>query len=332
MIGHFPNIPLPNPAAVYVAKLAPGSRRTMSGCILRLAAMLGSEPTICAWHTLRYAHTQQLRAQLAERYVFSTANLHIAALRGVLKEAWRLGLMPVEEYYRAADIQTIKGHRELAGRYVAPTEIRDLFTICDAGPAGARDAAILAILAGAGLRRSEVVALTLADYAAGALKVLGKGNKARTAYVTNSAKVAVDHWLAVRGQDPGALLCPVQKGGKIVLRHMSDSALRLRLVALAKRADVFKLSPHDLRRTWVSDLLDLGADLVLVQGMAGHSSPASTAQYDRRSDRVRCRAAQLLDLPTNSDVVWLQTKQLTEEEQEAVKASTSEQGIDWDEL
>lgn len=288
--------PAPHPAAVYLARLAPGSRRTMAGCIRRLAEII--EPM--RWHELRYAHTQAIRAKLAERYSFRTANLHLAALRGVLKEAWRLGLMSAEDYHQAADVEAVRGHRELAGRHVQRTELRDLFAVCGSGPAGVRDAALLAILAGAGLRRSEAVALTLPDYepSTGALRVTrGKGNKARTAYVTNSARVALERWLAVRGSEPGALLCPVRRGGRIEIRHMTDGALRLRCVALAERAAVSGFTPHDLRRTWVSELLDAGADLVSVQGLAGHSSPAITAKYDRRAERAKLRAAMLLDLP-----------------------------------
>ncbi|MEY4577085.1 MAG: hypothetical protein RL701_1788, partial [Pseudomonadota bacterium] len=241
--------PPQHPAAVYLARLTAGSRRTMAGCIRRLAAMLGTDVASCPWGELTYAHTQLLRAKLSERYSYRTANLHVCALRGVLKEAWRLGQMAAEQYHRAADIEPVRGHRELAGRHVARTELRDLFSVCDAGPAGARDAALLALLAGAGLRRSEAVSLTLESYDAnsGALRVTGKGNKQRVAYVTNSAKAALDRWLAVRGNDAGALLCPVRRGGHMELRHMSDSAVRLRCVALSKRCGVGKFSPHDLR-------------------------------------------------------------------------------------
>lgn len=289
-----------HPVAVYLARLAPGSRRTMAGCIKRIASMLGSDVLTCQWGALRYQHTQAIRAGLAERYSFRTANLHLAALRGTLKEAWRLGLMSAEQYHQAADVEAVRGHRELAGRHVARLELRALFEVCGSAPVGLRDAAMLAILAGAGLRRSEAVALDLADYDAcsGALQVRrGKGNKARVAYATNSAKGAVERWLAVRGLESGALLCPVRRGGHIELRHMTDAAVRLRCVELAKRAGVGEFSPHDLRRTWVSDLLDAGADLVSVQGLAGHSSPAITAKYDRRAERAKIRAAMLVDLP-----------------------------------
>lgn len=287
--------PTDNPAIVYLARLAAGSRRTMAGCVRRIVAMIAP----VSWHELRYAHTQAIRARLAERYSFRTANLHVAALRGVLREAWRLGLMSAEAYHAAGDLEPVRGSRELAGRHVARLELRDLFAACGDGPAGARDRALLAILAGAGLRRSEAVALTLADYDAnsGAMSVVGKGNKARVSYVTNAAKSAVDAWLELRGDAPGALLCPVRRGGRIEPRHMTDAAVRLRCVELAKRAGVCSFSPHDLRRTWVSDLLDAGADLVAVQGLAGHSSPAITSRYDRRGERAKLRAAMLVDLP-----------------------------------
>jgi integrase len=266
--------------------------------------MLGADPVTAPWGALRYQHTAALRARLAETYSFRTANLHLAALRGVLKEAWRLGQMSADAYHAAADLEPVRGSREPAGRHVARLELRDLFAACGGGPAGARDRALLALLVGAGLRRSEAVALCVSDYAAnGALRVVGKGNKGRTAYITNAAQEALDAWLAIRGDAPGPLLCPVRRGGRIELRHMSDSAVRLRCVALARRAGVISFSPHDLRRTFVSDLLDAGADLAAVQALAGHSSPAVTARYDRRGERAKVRAAMLVDLPlTASDV------------------------------
>jgi integrase len=56
-------------------------------------------------------------------------------------------------------------------------------------------------------------------------------------------------------------------------------------------------APHDLRRTWIGDLLDLGVDLATVQKMAGHASASTTAGYDRRDRGVQRRAAVLLQVP-----------------------------------
>ena len=77
--------------------------------------MLGSEVSTYAWGALRYQHTQAIRAQVAAHYSFRTANLHLGALRGVLKEAWRLGLISAADYHQAADVEAVRGHRELAG-------------------------------------------------------------------------------------------------------------------------------------------------------------------------------------------------------------------------
>jgi len=120
----------------------------------------------CPWPAIRYQHTAAIRAALMERYKPSTANKMLAALRGVLKESWRLGYMTAEDYHRATDVHTIKAQTLPRGRALASGEIAALMGVCgrDASPAGIRDAAPIAILYGAGLRRSESVGLDLSDY------------------------------------------------------------------------------------------------------------------------------------------------------------------------
>jgi site-specific recombinase XerD len=294
-----------HPAAVYLAGLASGSRPAMRGA-LKIVAEIASgdrdmEIAHFPWAALRFQHTAALRAELADRYSHSTANKMLSALRGVLKAAWKLGQMPAEEYHKAASVGSVKGETVPAGRAVAPGELRVLLGVCDQSVLGMRDAAILSLLYGGGLRRAEVVALDLADYDATekVLRVRGKGNKQRLVPVLGGVADALADWLARRGRAAGPLFVRMRRGDHIVqpLRRLSTQAVYNLLQTRAKAAGVAELSPHDLRRSFVSDLLDAGADIATVQKLAGHASVTTTARYDRRGERAKQQAAALLHVP-----------------------------------
>jgi site-specific recombinase XerD len=156
---------------------------------------------------------------------------------------------------------------------------------------------LLAILRGAGLRRAEVVKLELRDLepAPGALTVRqGKGDKDRLVYLSDGALSFVNPWLKERGDEPGAILCPIRKGGEIEYRAMSAQSVLLILQKRADEAGIDAFSPHDFRRTFCSDLLDAGVDIVTVQKLAGHASPVTTAKYDRRGEETKRKAVQKL--------------------------------------
>jgi site-specific recombinase XerD len=310
-----------NPAAVYLAHLAKGSRPTMRGALGKITDIilpdLFVEPGHSAskaewaryhnrglavnWAALRFQHTAAIRSMLAEAYAPVTANRILSALRGVLKAAWRLDLMLADHYTRAADIDPVTGSTLPAGRALTSGEIAALMEACasDSTPAGARDAAMLALLRVGGLRRAEVCALDLADYnpADGMLVIRGKRNKERTAYVANGAALALTDWLAVRGDDPGPLFCPVNKGGKMIARRMFPEAVFNMLKKRGEQAGVKYFSPHDLRRTFAGDLLDAGADISTVQKLMGHASVTTTQRYDRRGEEAKRKAVELLHVP-----------------------------------
>ncbi len=301
-----------HPAAVYLAGLAQGSRRTMRAALNVVARDLGAaelrndkdEDWTCLnmnWAALRFQHTQAVRSELAEQYSAATANKMLSALRSVLKAAWRLGQMTAEDYHRAADVEKVTGETLPAGRAPTAGEIAALLDVCagDPTPAGARDAALIALLRVGGLRRAEVCALELTDFnpADGSLVVHGKRNKERAVYVTNGAADALADWLKVRGDAPGPLFCPVNKGGAVTIRRMFPEAVFNMLAKRAEQAGISELSPHDFRRTFVSDLLDAGADISTVQRLAGHANVTTTARYDRRGEAAKRKAVELLHVP-----------------------------------
>ena len=135
---------------------------------------------------------------MSEEYAPATANRILSALRGVLKEAWRLGYMTAEDYQRSIDIKNVRGDTVPAGRELAQREISKLVAVCrdDGDSISLRDRAIIGLLYTCGLRRAEVVALDVSDYDAESGKLTvraGKGRKQRTVYVTGGAAAAF--WL-----------------------------------------------------------------------------------------------------------------------------------------
>ena len=302
-----PSPPDRNPAAVYLAgKPSAVGRRGLRRSLERAAEILTNGLTSDAlavnWAEVRYQHVMALKAVLIEDNAKpATINHVLAAVRGVIRDAWRLGLIDAETKERIVDIKSVSASTLPAGRHVGVGEIRRLFETCGATLVGARDAAMLALLYGCGLRRSEAVALLVDDYREGSVTVrTGKGRKERIVYSANGGRAAIDAWIRVRGAWDGALLAPVAKGGRIQQRALTSQAVMLRLQFLGKRAGIDNLSPHDLRRSFVGELLDAGADISAVQQLAGHSSVTTTARYDRRGERAKQRTAELLHVPYTS--------------------------------
>jgi integrase/recombinase XerD len=300
--GDLPAKSQTDPAMVYLASLAPSGRRTMAARLTAAAELMGGDQRAVDWSALRFEHVTALRSKLSEMgRAPASVNATLSALRGVARAAWQMGKMSSDDYHRISAVKNVSGSRLPAGRALTPGEIGALLDTCarDATAGGARDAVVIALLYGAGLRRSEAAELDLGHYsqATGEIRVLGKGNKERLVPLEGGVAAALDDWLTVRGVEAGPLLCPVRKGGKVEVRRMSAQAIYDALLKRAAAASLQSFSPHDLRRTFASDLLDVSGDVSAVQKLLGHANVQTTMRYDRRGEAAKRKAINLLHLP-----------------------------------
>jgi len=304
-----PTQPAVDPLTAYLATLAPKSQKVVRERLAAVARLIDADPATLPWHALRAHHLDYIRGRLAEEAPLTgkkrapaTINLTLAALRGVLKQARNHNLMSDEEYRRIAEVKGARGSRLPAGRAVDSGELKALIEACrrDPSPAGARDTAILAVLYIGGVRRTELVDLAVADYTADppTLRIRhGKGDKERLVPLTASAGAALAAWLARRGARPGRLFLAVSQTGEVHGEGLSSIAVYNLLRKRAAQAGVAALSPHDLRRSFVSDLLDAGVDLSAAQQLAGHASVVTTARYDRRGEATKRVNVEKLHFP-----------------------------------
>ncbi len=297
--------PLREPVAAYLAGLAPASQEAVRKRLRAVARLAGKASyTAIEWGQLRDYDVAFIRQRLMQSGAApATVNLTLAALRGVARAVRNAKMMSDEEYRRITEIKPDGGTRLPAGRSTSGGDLSALVDACDRDPgaAGIRDAAMLAVLYTGGLRRSEVAGLTLADYtpAPPTLRVRGKGRKEREVPLPASAHAALAAWLALRGDAPGGLFLPLSHGGRIIGGSITAQAVNNMLIKRAREAGVDHLSPHDMRRTFVSTLLDKGADISTVQQLAGHVSVTTTQRYDRRGEATKRQAVDLLHFPAS---------------------------------
>ena len=167
----------------------------------------------------------------------------------------------------------------------------DLATLLDASPADdaadwqpVRDLAVLEVLYGSGVRVSELCGLDLhgVDLPRAAVTVWGKGAKQRRVPLSEPAAVAIDRWLARRGEaltEPTEALFVNRRGHRLTPRDVRR---------IVDRRSPIPTHPHALRHSFATHLLDGGADLRAVQELLGHANVATTQRYTHVSkERLR---------------------------------------------
>jgi integrase len=293
------------PAAAYLRGLQEGNtRNSMRRALQRIAELVspGSNALELPWHRIRYEHARDIRQRLIQNFAPQTINQSLVAMRGVLKACYYANLMTEYEYSTAISVKNVKGKRPMTGRYVTHEELDRLVNACDlTTPVGSRDAAIIVLLFfGAGLRRSEIGKLRYSDYnwKERTLRVTGKGNRIDIQVLSPEVIRWIENWLEKRTRSYGALFPGMTKHGIINMnKGISGYGVYQMLRRRAGEADIDHISPHDARRTFISNLFDEGVDISTVQGLARHNSPITTTRYDRRGERARRAAVASLNVP-----------------------------------
>lgn len=302
-----------NPVAVYIASLGTQNSREGVKWALDLAAAVLSSGRCDAfsldWSQLRYQHIAALKSKLisadptprrSQPYSLSTTNLVLSTVKGVMKHCKKLKLITPEDLNDIMEEKAVRGQALPSGRALTPQEVRALFNACGDGISGIRDRAVLAILLGAGLRRSELSALDRRDWHESDLLIVvrrGKGRKAREVPVGTRVASILSGWLEIRGDEPGALITSVRSGMLARMMRLGDTGIYFVLERRSKDAGILKVSPHDCRRTYITNLLLNGADLAIAAKLAVHASVETTANYDRRGIDSMREAAEGLMLP-----------------------------------
>lgn len=293
-----------NPASVWLDGLAPTGRRSMRSLLNLSAAVLRHNATaeIYDWSALRYVHVATIRATLAEHgYAVATVNMVLAALKGVAQTAFNLGQMDADALARIKAVKGVRGDSESAGRALSREEVRLLLDATKTHPHKARqkrDRALLLTLCGAGLRAGELVALETRDYniVTRTLTVRqGKGRTKRVVVVSPVVGKALAAWIKVSA-DHESLFCRIHRSGSVTGQQLTTAGLTGILRQLQETAQLSPFTPHDLRRTFITRLLEQGTDLNIVRQLAGHSDISTTALYDRRSASTLIYASSTLRL------------------------------------
>ncbi len=235
-------------------------------------------------------NTRLLRAFVAwlheKSYAKSTIARRLAAVRSFGKYLCRQGVL------KENPAKSLRAPRQdkLLPHFLTLADIQKLLTApSDADWAGRRDRAILETLYSAGIRVSELVGLDLldSDLSDGVVTVRGKGKKERLALLGPQAVAAINGWLP----DRSAMLAKAKKDATAVFLNKSGTRLNVRSIGrlLAKYLKIAGLdprtSPHTLRHSFATHLLDAGADIRGVQELLGHKSLSTTQVYTHVTTR-----------------------------------------------
>src|SRR5439155_1787849 len=234
------------------------------------------------------------RTHLQERgLAANTINQQLAAVRRLAHEAADAGLLSPE---LAAGINRVKGVKQLghrSGNWLTLEQSSDVLNRArGSGLRAKRNYAMLALLFGCGLRRSELISLEVGDIQMrqdhwAIVDLIGKGGRIRTVPVPHWAKEALDLWIAAAGIRDGRIFRAVSRAGKIWGSGLSQNVVWYVVKECCEQAGIQHVAPHDLRRTCAKLCYGGGGELEQIQFLLGRSEE-HTSELQSRGHLV-CR-------------------------------------------
>ena len=278
--------PLPEPrgfdalrSAVLHSVTAENSRRNYALALDELSAFCRERQ-----QPVSRALILEFRSALLERDL-SAINVKLAAMRKLVGEARRAGVIAAEEAAQMADVPNVRQNGVRLGNWLTKEQARELLRVPDRETLkGKRDYCILALLTGCALRRKElamieVTTLQLRENRWVLADLRGKGGRIRTVAVPVWVKQGIDAWKVAAKVEDGRLLRRVSKGGKPQGERLSDWAVWSVVERAAKEIGIERFGAHDLRRTCAKLCRKAGGDLEQIKFLLGHSSIQTTERY-----------------------------------------------------
>jgi integrase/recombinase XerD len=251
---------------------------------------------LCRWDELTYINILNfMNFQREKGLSYSSINVGLSLLKGVALHAWQLECIDVEKYMRIKSIKKLRTSRFSAGRALSLNEIDILKKkyLSANSIIEKRNFAVFALALGTGLRRNEISKLNIEQFKEDKIIITGKGDKDRAVYLNSFVRRAVDRWLNVRNANTGALFVRVFSSGSLGDRLLIQG-IHGCMKHIQADTDMPRFTSHDLRRTFATILLDVGADKFAVQRLMGHASLSTTEIYDRRGDKIAKAAIEML--------------------------------------
>jgi len=234
---------------------------------------------------LSKATVQRYKAVLQEMNLSpSTINQRMSAIRKLAQEAADNDLIDPIQANGVARVKGVKMQGVRAGSWLTRDQAQELISAPDVTTLkGLRDRAILAVMIGAGLRRSETAALTVAHVQQREgrwviVDLVGKGNRVRTVPIPAWTKAALDDWTGTAGVLAGCIFRSVNKGDRMTGDGLTAQAIRDVVHEHAGKLG-YSVAAHDLRRTFAKLAHKGGAGLDQIQLSLGHASIKTTERY-----------------------------------------------------